>query len=107
MANQLQTTSENLQSIVAAGRVGRGRHPTSPAFVGCISGLGSSGLEPWPSQVIRGGEHVQRPQRSREMLPPMRLKVEAPLPKRLRTLAPLPLAQPRTDVAVDVREIIG
>jgi hypothetical protein len=40
MANQLQTTCENLRSFVAAGRAGRGRRPASPAFVGCISGLG-------------------------------------------------------------------
>src|SRR4051794_37432974 len=29
----------NLRSIVAAGRVGHGRSPAPPAFVGCISGL--------------------------------------------------------------------
>jgi hypothetical protein len=40
MANQLQTTCDNLWSVVAARRAGRGRRPASPAFVGCISGLG-------------------------------------------------------------------
>jgi hypothetical protein len=38
-ANQLQTTCDNLRSIVAAGRVGSGRRSGQPAFVGCISGL--------------------------------------------------------------------
>jgi hypothetical protein len=40
MANQLQTTCENLRSIVGTGRAGCGRRLVSPAFVGCISGLG-------------------------------------------------------------------
>ena len=42
MANQLQTTCDNLRSFVAAGSVGRGRRPAPPAFVGCISGLGGN-----------------------------------------------------------------
>ena len=48
MANQLQTTCENLRSVVAAWRLGRERRPIPPAFVGCISGLGgcrSKGLD--------------------------------------------------------------
>jgi hypothetical protein len=44
--NQLQTTCENLWSIVAAGSVGHERRPVSPAFVGCISGLGNSRRDP-------------------------------------------------------------
>jgi hypothetical protein len=41
-ANQLQTTCDNLRSVVAAGRLGRGRSRAPSAFVGCISGLGGS-----------------------------------------------------------------
>jgi hypothetical protein len=33
---------EDLRSAVAAGRPGCGRRPASPAFVGCISGLGAT-----------------------------------------------------------------
>jgi hypothetical protein len=40
MANQLQTTCDNLWSIVAGRRLGCGPRSASPAFVGCISGLG-------------------------------------------------------------------
>jgi hypothetical protein len=31
---------ENLWSLVAAGRIGRGRRPAPPAFVGCTNRLG-------------------------------------------------------------------
>jgi hypothetical protein len=40
MADQLQTTCDNLRSFVAAGRLGNERSNAPPAFVGCISGLG-------------------------------------------------------------------
>jgi hypothetical protein len=43
MANQLQTTRDNLWSLVAGRGLGCWRSPATPAFVGCISGLGRSG----------------------------------------------------------------
>jgi hypothetical protein len=50
---------ENLWSIVAAGRAGRGRCPASPAFVGCISGLGSAPRGRWqPAKPATGTDHV-------------------------------------------------
>src|SRR5918995_4355409 len=42
MANQLQTTCENLWSIVAGRRPGGAWRAAPPAFVGCISGLGGA-----------------------------------------------------------------
>jgi hypothetical protein len=45
MANQLQTTCDNLRSFVATGSLGRERSPAPPAFVGCISGLGGAGRQ--------------------------------------------------------------
>jgi len=59
-ANQLQTTCDNLRSIAAARRAGRGRRPAPSAFVGCISGLGSGvATLAYPSLVTR----LRRPAR--------------------------------------------
>jgi hypothetical protein len=45
MATQLQTTREDLWSVVAGPRPGCGRSPAPLAFVGYISGLGGTGID--------------------------------------------------------------